>query len=438
MSVSPRYAMRRNPDSGEREFVYEVDRHGKVRIDKDGKPVRKITGWRVEVSGTDPVTGKKRRGAVGSFTLKRDADRADREAKIQVENGTYQWDEVEAEPKVVIPTVAEACETWLRIRALDVSINHRRDLESALRVHVVPAWGDMRVDELTHDGIQTVVLDWAEQIEDEDGTVTKKAKHPQTIARSLDILRGALDRQVRNRILGANPASGIVRPSVPKHKKFVPAWTDEEAAHFFAEAAKHPWAFAIWLGEIETMRRGEILGLTYSAIKIADDGTRVSASIVQTCIADKAHGGRPLLQPKAKSEGSERSVRFTKGTVEQFRLHKDRHRFVREAAGDAWEDHDLVFTDELGRPIRPDHFTIEFALWVESIGLPRMTPHALRHHAFTRMLREGVSPALAAQKGGHANVDLVYKTYGHLIEADQEPANEAIEKALERVGNGKG
>lgn len=392
----------------------------------------KPIGYQVSVSRINPVTGKQQRRIVGTYTRWKAAKAKEGEALRDVENGVFEWEPKASEPAPTIPTVRNACETWIRIKSLDVTPNHLASYEGSLKNHVGPAWGDMLVTELTHDAIQNVVLDWSTEIEDE-----RKAKHPQTIARALNLLQGALDRQMRSGVIAANPVAGIRKPSVTKGKKDVPQWTADQVAAFFEVARAHDWAPAFWLGELEGLRRAEILGLRWQDIRGLDQDGPVVASIAQTVVADQRNGGRALIQPKAKTRSSERAILLTGPTVEALKRHRDTQRFTRKSAGDAWQDHDLVICNEIGEPIRPAWFTIQTKRMVKEAGLPELTPHALRHHALTRLLREGVSPALAAQKAGHSDVGLVYRTYGHLIQSDQSAANAAIEKSLDRAAGGE-
>lgn len=425
MAIITRYQTRENPETGVREPVYETDRRKRVKLDADGNPIRKVLGYRVEVYKTEP-DGTKRRKTVGSYRLKGEAEDAEIAAKASIRAGTFEWEPVEAAPEPSVPTVKEACEIWIRLKGMEISQNALSAYEGVLRNHIAPEWGETPVTALTHDQIQTVVLDWATEVEGE-----RKAKHPQTIARALVVLTGAMDRQMRAGVIPANPAAGIRKPSVHKGKKDVPTWSAEQVAQFFEAADAHPFAPAFYLGELEGMRRAEILGLRWQDIRGLDTDQAV-ASVVQTCVADQRNGGRALLQPKAKTRSSERAILLTEPTVRALRRHRDKQTFIRKAAGEVWQENDLVICNEVGEPIRPAWFTISTRRMVKDAGLPELTPHSLRHHAATRMLRAGVSPALAAAKLGHSDVGLVFAKYGHLVETDQSTANDAIIRAVAR------
>lgn len=385
---------------------------------------KKPIGYQVQVSRVHPMTGTRQRKVVGTRELWKAAKALERDALRDIEAGVFEWEDPKPEPVQTIPTVRDACETWIRLKALEIGENTVSSYEGVLRNHIGPVFGGELVTAITHDMVQDWILD-----------MQAAGKHAQTISRSLVVLSGALDRQVRGGLLSANPALGVRKPSVSKGKKDVAQWSAEQVAAFFEAASAHDYAPAFWLGELEGMRRAEILGLRWSDIRGLDtDGGPVVASVAQTCVADQRNGGRALLQPKAKTRSSERAILLTQPTVEALRRHRDKQAFIRKAAGDAWQANDLVICDQVGEPVRPAGFTLAVKRMVKEAGLPELTPHALRHHALTRLLRQGVSPALAAQKAGHSDVSLVFRSYGHLIEADQSAANAAIEREL-RAGN---
>ena len=55
------------------------------------------------------------------------------------------------------------------------------------------------------------------------------------------------------------------------------------------------------------------------------------------------------------------------------------------------------------------------AYWetIDRLKLRRLNPHCCRHTWFTRMASAGVPPALIAEAGGHADINVAYKNYIH-------------------------
>ncbi|MCA9832673.1 MAG: tyrosine-type recombinase/integrase [Thermomicrobiales bacterium] len=447
MAVQPRYAFTTNIETGKREPVYEVDKSGAIKLDKDGNPIRKVLNWKVEVYDTDPVTGKQKRKVIGTFPAKGGKDEAkaaDVAAKAAIRKGSFQWDDPEPEPEPApIPTVQQACEQWIAAKRVEtnkwgrpLSDNHIAGYESSLKIHVGPAFGDKLVTEVTTKGIQAVVQDWLTAVEGE-----RKAKHAQTVRRAMIVLRGALEMQLIDDdgigFLSRNPAADrkLILPKVAKQKQVVKPLDEKQMDKFLEEAESHPW-FAAWLlAEVDGLRRAEILGGQWTDTRGVDDpDAPIIWSVGQTCVADQRNGGRPKIQPNPKTEGSRREIRLSAMSSQALRRHHDKQAFQRKSAGAEWIDNGLIFCNEVGEPIRPDSFSVQTKKMLDSLGFGNLGPHKLRHHAAGRMLRNGVPIALAAEKLGHSDVSLTYATYGNLDESSQEPVNSAIDRVLDKVG----
>lgn len=385
------------------------------RRNRDGK----IIGYQVTVQVPDPTTGKRRRVVVGTYLRRREADAAERQAKIDIDAGTFTLEAPEP-PKVV--TVADACRVWLETKRLQLRPNTINGYSIALEKHLLPAIGGRDVASVTHDDVQTLVNDWHGE-----------GKGAQTINRAMLILRGAMDRQLRAGMIAANPVAGVVKPS-PKGRKELRTWDDDETGRFLAAAADDRLAPFWYLTLLEGMRRGEALGLRWSDLRWSDDEGECVATISRTVVPDLARGGAVLIQDgQAKTRTSRRSVLLTAPTVAVLKAHRDRQRFERERLADRWTAGDAILTTSAGTIPNPTTIKTRLRALLEAAGVPPVTTHELRHMAATRMLRAGVSPALVAQKIGHSDIGTTVGVYGHLITEDQGTANRAIEEAISRA-----
>jgi integrase len=97
-------------------------------------------------------------------------------------------------------------------------------------------------------------------------------------------------------------------------------------------------------------------------------------------------------------------------------------------AGD-YEDHDLVFANELGGLIRPDALTERFRSHRRAAGIPTGTLHTLRHTAATLMLTSGVPVHIVAARLGD-DPETVLSTYARLLPQSDEIAAERVAAAL--------
>lgn len=389
-----------------------------VRTGSDGK-----ARYRVRVARQNPVTGKRENVTVGTYRLKRDAERAERKALDELERGTFVAPK-DRKPPEPPATVADVVQTWFDLKKREVTVNSAAGYEVAIRKHLIPVLGHRPVEDLTHDEIQNLVNGWQDE-----------GKGAQVISRCMLILRSALARQVRQGKLWFNPASDIVKPS-PKTRRDIAVWTPEQMRSFLAKAEADPLGPFWWLTLLEGMRRGEALGLRWKDIQWSDDESSAVAFIRQTVVSDLSNGGRALVQPRAKTRSSERVVELNPVTAQALRAHRDRQMLRRQQVREVWQDHGLVIPNALGEPLNPSTVKGNRERLMQAAGVPRLTTHDLRHLAATVMLASGTSLALVSRKIGHSSVATTADIYGHAVMGDQAAPNAAMSEYLGRRPTG--
>lgn len=368
-----------------------------------------------------------RKCTVGTYRTEREAKRAEREARNQIDRGTFEpkiRGQVKPEPEAPrIPTLADVLAVWLETKRTTLQSNTVAVYESAIRLHIGPALGSRDIRDLTHDHLQTQVNAWR------DGGMGARL-----IGRCVVLMSAALDRQVRQGVIPHNPAAGLEKPSQRREKEML-IWTGPQIDAFVREARKEERYAALWaLLLLEGMRRGEALGLRWRDLQWNRDETECVAVVTQTVVSDLANGGGALVQDRTKTLSSRRSVQLTRSTIEILKAHRDRQRFERQRLGDLWPNNDLIVTTGVGTAVIPANVHRNLKALCKRARVPVVTVHGLRHMAATIMLRAGTSPALVAQKLGHGDLATTYAVYGHLIAADQGAANAAIEAAIKAAG----
>ena len=89
---------------------------------------------------------------------------------------------------------------------------------------------------------------------------------------------------------------------------------------------------------------------------------------------------------------------------------------------------ELVFTDEVGRPMTSFHVSRRFSKLLHLAGLPPMRYHDLRHGAASLMAAQGVSARTAMEILGHAQISTIMNIHTHI-------APELLKDAAERVSS---
>lgn len=408
----------------EKRYQAKRDAAGTIIRDSTGKPVedRRQPRYRVRIHATDPVTGKRENKTVGTFHTKREAEAAEREAVTRHERGTL------VDPARV--TVRDVLAKWQASKAGTISPNSLKDYEITIRRHILPALGSAQVQKLTPGTVQAQFLAWQEA-----------GLKPRVLARIHSILSQTFTYGLEvEQCVYRNIMDAVKRPTLPRRQATV--WTPDDVRTFLDTAMHRPiltragdtgktrpddlsplWHFLA----LEGMRRGEALGLRWRDV----NWQRGTVHISQTVVADKADRGKAIIQPRAKTAAGARTVKLTRETLDVLRDHRDRQAFTRRAAGDAWQDLDLIVCTSTGTPINPNNVTRSFQRLVMLAGLPLIRVHDLRHGAATMLLRAGASPKIVSERLGHANIGITLDTYSHVLPDMQGQAADAMDALMQ-------
>ncbi len=126
------------------------------------------------------------------------------------------------------------------------------------------------------------------------------------------------------------------------------------------------------------------------------------------------------------------------GTVVQaLRTHRARQIEERLAAGDRWQDLDLIFATYEGRPLGASHVVNgSFRRVCERAGIAYSTRaarglrfHDLRHSAATLLLAQGVPQRVVMEQLGHSTLAMTQR-YTHVLPSLMSEAAAAMDRAL--------
>jgi len=207
--------------------------------------------------------------------------------------------------------------------------------------------------------------------------------------------------------------------------------TVEQARELLEAAAGYRFETAVVLALAHGMRRGEVLGLHWSALDWEAGTLRVTHGVKRVKDRDASSGRRTrLVVSELKTPKSRRTLTLTPQLVPRFRQHRVRQAEAQMAAGPLWQDHGLIFASEVGTPMDPDNFSHSFARLCERAGLGHWHPHELRHSGASLMLAQGTPLHVVSEVLGHASIAITKDVYGHLLEGDKRAAAESMSRAL--------
>ncbi len=289
--------------------------------------------------------------------------------------------------------------TWLRY-------------EQLLRLHVVPEIGNVRLVRLTPQHLQKL---YAGRLE--------AGLSPASVVQLHAVLRRALGRAARWDLVTRNVA-GLVTP--PRLERREMSTLSPEQARSLLDAADGDRLEALYTLAVTTgMRQGEILALRWREVDLDGGSLQVKATL------QRNHEGFVFAEPKTAH--SRRQVALAGAVVRGLHRHRVRQAEERLQIGTAWEDNDLVFANEVGRPIEATNLRNR-SFWplLKRAALPRIRFHDLRHTAATLLLGEGMHPKIVSEMLGHSKIAITLDLYSHVTPTMQRQAAETMDAVLSR------
>jgi integrase len=279
--------------------------------------------------------------------------------------------------------------------------------------HIIPALGRRKLRELTAGDIRRLYRKMAEK-----GLKDRSIEYVHTT------LRKSLKAAVVDRLITHNPTDGVKPPKTPAGAaKESKALLNPYQVKALLEAASESRFESLYVVAIHTgLRRGELLGLKWADVDL-EAGTltvRRSLDVDGTFKTPKNRAAR-------------RTLRLTPRALEALKAHKVCQNAERLQAGSDWQDHGLVFSNTLGRPMNAGNFyRREFQPLLKRAGLADegFTIHSLRHTFATTLAEKGVHPSTAQKMLGHSDIRMTLAIYTHVTDDMQDAATAALEEAF--------
>ena len=310
-------------------------------------------------------------------------------------------------------TVSTLLETWLRESAANkVRPRTLQRYQEIVRLHLIPALDSIKLTKLNPAHVERMLNEALAQ-----------GASPRSLTQWRAVLRRALNVAMRWGWVNRNAAS-LAEP--PRAEDYVVRPLTTADAKALLAAVKGDRLEALFqVGLALGLRQGEALGLTWTDIDL-DAGTLTVRRSLQ-----RIRGEWVFSEPKTSN--SRRTVPLPEPVAGALREHRGRQLEERLRAGPAWEGQvwgDLVFPDELGRPLSGFHVLRRFRSLLELAGLPAMRYHDLRHGAASLMAAQGVPARVAMELLGHSQIATTMNVYTHVTPQDQRDASARVSEAI--------
>jgi len=246
---------------------------------------------------------------------------------------------------------------------------------------------------------------------------------PATVNQLHRVLHKALEDAVGYGIVARNVCDSDVIDVPASRTRTKRVWTRDEAQRFLDYAQNHR-LYALFVLALTTgMRRGELLGLRWSAVNL--DACEITINHTVTT-AD----GKVIVQDHAKTEESEAVITISPAVADILRRHKIRQAKERLAMGDRYTPTNYVFTNLDGTIIRPDTLTKMFPKLCDKAGVPRINLHGTRHTYITDLLNRQLPAQVVQRRARHSSWQTTVQMYGHVIREVEERVAQATDDLL--------
>lgn len=324
--------------------------------------------WQATISlGRDPATGKRRRQTWYTKTREEAAAKL-HEALYQSRTGTL--------PLPTTVTLGAWLTQWLEeYKRPHIRRTTYDRYAMLMRRYLLPTLGHISVQQLRTADIQHVYNHLATHGR-ADGSGGLSAG---TIQFVHTVLYGALTQAVRHGLVTQNVSTHTTRrtpqPRVPTTLSRAQVANDLQTA-VQGERLAAAYLLPFYTG----LRRGEVLGLQWSALDLDAGQLHVRTMVVREQLDRPEHGRRTrLVLREPKTAAARRTIPLMPECVALLRRHRAQQAQERLHWGRAYADHGLVFCRENGEMIAPGHYAAHFTRVMSRLGLPTLTPHTARH-----------------------------------------------------------
>lgn len=302
------------------------------------------------------------------------------------------------------PTFAEFARTWVSENQIGWRRTHRRTIADILGGHLLPAFGETRVGQITKPDILAFRASLANVAGRKSETLS---------AKRINAIMGPL-RQILNeaadRYAFLTPYRNIKPLRIPK-SDVEPFSLDEVKAILANVRADYRNYYTVRF--FTGMRTGEIDGLKWKYV----DFDRREILVRETIVAGE--------DDTTKTEESQREIQMS---AIVFAALQEQARLTGGVS-------DYVFCNKEGGAM--DHNNVTKRVWyplLRQLNLKRRRPYQTRHTAATLWLASGENPQWIARQLGHVSTEMLFKVYARFVPNLTRQDGSAFERLLVDTG----
>lgn len=379
---------------------------------KDGSTVYRANIY----LGVDVITGKKVTTKVTARTKKELKTKAQQVQFDFKANGSTRYKEV------VIETYEELASSWWDNYKNTVKANTRSVQKSILNTHVLPLFGEFKLDKMTTPLIQSMMNKLA------NSTNTGEAGAYLHYGKIHTLNKRILQYGVILQVIPTNPANNVVLPrNTQKDKKAkVKHFNNDELKQFLTyldslDNSKYKNYYDITLYKFllaTGCRINEALALSWSDIDLENSVVHITKTL---------NYKQEVNSPKSKA--SYRDIDIDQQTVTMMK------KYQRKQTQEGWKlgrTETVVFSDFVHD--YPDNGSLlrRLKTHFKKAGVNNIGFHGFRHTHASLLLNSGI-PYKELQHRRHSTLSMTMDTYSHLSKENAKKATSFYEQALKSI-----
>ncbi|MHB8075797.1 MAG: tyrosine-type recombinase/integrase [Desulfosporosinus fructosivorans] len=271
-----------------------------------------------------------------------------------------------------------------------------------LEIHVIPYF--MENGNLQLQKLQTIHIQKYYEYKLKEGRADGKGGlSANTVIKHHANIKKALDYATRMNLIQMNPANNI---ALPKKIKFTGKfYSAEQMEKLFKIVKGNPIESAVIITGHYGLRRGEILGLKWSAISFKDNTLTIDET--RTRFSSEA-------KKKPKNESSMRTLPLMP-KIKKYLLGLRKKQFQnKQEFGDEYIDANYVCCWDDGKPLDITFINHKFKEILGENEFPHIRFHDLRHSTASYLLKQGLSMKEVQVWLGHADMSTTANIYSHV------------------------
>lgn len=376
------------------------------RSNGEGTIAKYKDGWRGRY--TDPITGKQR--AVYGKSQGECKDKLN-EAIEKIRHGDY------VKPDKTI-TTGKWLDRWFSdYYCVGTKQSTQASTHTNIR-NLKEYLGSIPLQKLDSDDIQSMIRSLGE-----------KGRAPSTIARNVKILKQAMEKAKKKRLIRENPCNNCELPQLIKPE--IPFLNEQEQAALLKNLpnSTHGRAIHFLLGT--GMRVSELCGLKWSDYQ--EDGIHVER--VHMSIQDWKNDGYINVETLPKTTNGKRIIPLSDALKRLLNRQKTAQMEECLKTGRTFDDvAGYLFANTLGHPADRHNIARSFRTICKKAGIACRGVHALRHTFATNWVRHSPDIVTLSRILGHADAAFTYKTYCHADQSSMVVGMNMMESFIAAVG----